>query len=127
MQQQTVPYGGKIFRRKESYLIVPAMSLGSAEEMADTLDKCLDTTVPQAERRKLMPVAIHAALRLNYPDITLEQVRAFFTMHTIFPAFSAATGYDAATDADEVTEAPGEFQPDGGNGEKSPGGTSAGA
>ena len=70
--------------------------------------------------------AIHRALQLNYPNITLQEVKDFFTMRSIFPAYGAATATDLSPLEAEVYEAPGEWVPVGA-GLPSPGGTSAGA
>ena len=122
---QSVPYGGKTFRRGNSYIILPSMSLGDAEAMESDLDKCADKGIQWKDRRDLMLNAIHAAAALNYPKITLAEVKAFFTFKNVFEAYAVATG----TNGEQVEEyeAPGEFLPVGGSGATSPGGTSGGA
>ena len=118
---QTVPFGGKMFRRGNSYIILPSMSLGDAEALEADLEKCSDKAIPWKYRRDLMLTAIHAAAALNYPKITLAEVKAFFTFKNVFEAYAIATG---TSSEDEVYEALGEFLP---AGERSPGATSAGA
>jgi hypothetical protein len=127
MAQQTVTFGGKVFRRGNSYLVLPTISFGDAEAMAADLDKIEgrgpDGKLTAADQKALMWKVILAAARLNYPDITIDRLKGQFTTLGIFDAYNAATVGDTAN---EVYEAPGELEP-AASGSMSPGAISAGA
>ncbi|SRR5579875_3398189 len=120
---QTAKYAGVAFESGGSWLIVPAVSLGRAEQLAPTMDAIADKNTEYKERKRQMIDIIWEACRRNYPDITVEQVKEHLTLKTLPAAYLAALGCSAK---EETHTAPGEFQPANPSGSISPGDGSAG-
>lgn len=123
---QTAKYSGLPFENGGSWMIVPPISIGQAERLAEKMDKAGAKDTPYPERRALMADVIHEAAKRNYPDLTLDQVKEHFSLDTLAAAYEAAIGVGVVRDQ-KTHEAPGEFAPVDPSGQTQTGAGSAGA
>jgi hypothetical protein len=79
-------------------LILPPLNLEGLEECAEYLDK-LFTAASTKDQVFCIGPLLHASLRRNYPDITLEHIKQVVELKDIAPltqAFAEANGYRQA-------------------------------
>jgi hypothetical protein len=86
-------------------LLVPALSLGAFKRLGPKL-AALETTSDRVAQLSVMVEAVHAALRRNYPDMTLDQVDDMIDLRNIEAVFQAVLAQSGAT-----PRAPGEGTP----------------
>lgn len=103
-QKQDVEFRGVAFEHGRSHLIVPELNLDLAEALSDQLDVIADGTRGIKERQAAVMEVVLAAVRRNYPEMTMEDLRKFATKNTLNPLFRAATGIDQ--ESPKVVEAP---------------------
>lgn len=91
-------------------LLVPALSLAQFEQFAEKLssfEKMGEDPVAAVKSGMLADAVeiVHAAVSRNYPDKTLEEVRALIDLRNLPEFVAAATGTSAVSKGEE--ESPG--------------------
>lgn len=85
--------------------LVPALSLAAFRRLGPRL-AALESSGDRLAQMGVMGEALHAAMRRNYPELTLEQVEEMFDLRTIEAAFQAVLGQSGV-----VPHKPGEGTP----------------
>jgi hypothetical protein len=100
-------YRGVSITNGSETLIIPPLSLGQVEELADTVFAKKIIAGEQKDAHEIMkeriPVALEA-VRRNYPDYTEEQFRDFVTLKIFPEIWRAACGTSEGVETQEVGE-----------------------
>jgi hypothetical protein len=113
MDKNTIPevpeYDGRGFKWGRATLVVPPLSCGQIKALTEHIDAISNPGDLTGFQRMLMhhvPVAL-AALRRNYPGMTVEDVEDFLDLSNFIEVYRAAMGRPLK----EEPASPGEAQP----------------
>lgn len=93
---QDVEFEGAEVKLGRTMYVVPALGLGAVKKYAKKISEM--HTLPLEEQMQLTTEIAHAALKRNYPDMTLERVDELVdlkNMRSVFDAVVQTSGFTA--------------------------------